>query len=305
MALKIIFMGTPDFAVKILNSIIDSKHNVLAVYTQSPKKSNRGQKINISSVQDFSEKIQIKVRTPQKLDLEEKMFIQKLKPDVVIVVAYGKLIPPEILDIKNIKFINVHASLLPRWRGAAPIQRSIMEMDKETGISIMKIIAELDAGPYMIQEKIKIEKSDNFKSLSDKLAILGSSLTTKALDLIETNTFNFKEQDNAAATYAKKVDKNETEIKWNLPAKNLIAKINGLSPYPGAWFKHQDVRIKILKAIEIEQSGEIGEILDNNLTVACKENAIQILSVQKAGKKILNTKEFLSGYSIKKGEKLI
>ena len=305
MALKIIFMGTPDFAVKILNSIIDSKHNLLAVYTQSPKKSNRGQKINISSVQDFSEKIQIKVRTPQKLDLEEKMFIQKLKPDVVIVVAYGKLIPPEILDIKNIKFINVHASLLPRWRGAAPIQRSIMEMDKETGISIMKIIAELDAGPYMIQEKIKIEKSDNFKSLSDKLAILGSSLTTKALDLIETNTFNFKEQDNAAATYAKKVDKNETEIKWNLPAKNLIAKINGLSPYPGVWFKHQDVRIKILKAIEIEQSGEIGEILDNNLTVACKENAIQILSVQKAGKKILNTKEFLSGYSIKKGEKLI
>ena len=305
MALKIIFMGTPDFAVKILNSIIDSKHNVLAVYTQSPKKSNRGQKINISSVQDFSEKKQIKVRTPQKLDLEEKMFIQKLKPDVVIVVAYGKLIPPEILDIKNIKFINVHASLLPRWRGAAPIQRSIMEMDKETGISIMKIIPELDAGPYMIQEKIKIEKSDNFKSLSDKLAILGSSLTIKALDLIETNTFNFKEQDNAAATYAKKVDKNETEIKWNLPAKNLIAKINGLSPYPGVWFKHQDVRIKILKAIEIEQSGEIGEILDNNLTVACKENAIQILSVQKAGKKILNTKEFLSGYLIKKGEKLI
>ena len=305
MALKIIFMGTPDFAVKILNSIIDSKHNVLAVYTQSPKKSNRGQKINISSVQDFSEKKQIKVRTPQKLDLEEKMFIQKLKPDVVIVVAYGKLIPPEILDIKNIKFINVHASLLPRWRGAAPIQRSIMEMDKETGISIMKIIPELDAGPYMIQEKIKIEKSDNFKSLSDKLAILGSSLTIKALDLIENNTFNFKEQDNAAATYAKKVDKNETEIKWNLPAKNLIAKINGLSPYPGVWFKHQDVRIKILKAIEIEQSGEIGEILDNNLTVACKENAIQILSVQKAGKKILNTKEFLSGYSIKKGEKLI
>ena len=305
MALKIIFMGTPDFAVKILNSIIDSKHNVLAVYTQSPKKSNRGQKINISSVQDFSEKKQIKVRTPQKLDLEEKMFIQKLKPDVVIVVAYGKLIPPEILDIKNIKFINVHASLLPRWRGAAPIQRSIMEMDEETGISIMKIIPELDAGPFMIQEKIKIEKSDNFKSLSDKLAILGSSLTTKALDLIETNTFNFKEQDNAAATYAKKVDKNETEIKWNLPAKNLIAKINGLSPYPGVWFKHQDVRIKILKAIEIEQSGEIGEILDNNLTVACKENAIQILSVQKAGKKILNTKEFLSGYSIKKGEKLI
>ena len=305
MALKIIFMGTPDFAVKILKSIIDSKHNLLAVYTQSPKKSNRGQKINISSVQDFSEKKLIKVRTPQKLDLEEKMFIQKLKPDVVIVVAYGKLIPPEILDIKNIKFINVHASLLPRWRGAAPIQRSIMEMDKETGISIMKIIPELDAGPFMIQEKIKIEKSDNFKSLSDKLAILGSSLTTKALDLIETNTFNFKEQDNAAATYAKKVDKNETEIKWNLPAKNLIAKINGLSPYPGVWFKHQDVRIKILKAIEIEQSGEIGEILDNNLTVACKENAIQILSVQKAGKKILNTKEFLSGYSIKKGEKLI
>ena len=298
-------MGTPEFSIPTLKVLKKSKHKIVCVYTQPPKKKSRGQKILKTAVHVFSENEGIKVNTNNLNSENEYKNFMNLNPDLVVVVAYGQIIPDIYLKKKDLIFLNLHASLLPKWRGAAPIERAVLNKDKETGISIMKIIPELDAGPFMIQEKIKIEKSDNFKSLSDKLAILGSSLTTKALDLIETNTFNFKEQDNAAATYAKKVDKNETEIKWNLPAKNLIAKINGLSPYPGVWFKHQDVRIKILKAIEIKQSGEIGEILDNNLTVACKENAIQILSVQKAGKKILNTKEFLSGYSIKKGEKLI
>jgi len=232
------------------------------------------------------------------------MFIQKLNPDIIVVVAYGKIIPPEYLKIKNIKFINIHASLLPKWRGAAPIQRSLMEMDEETGISIMKIIPKLDSGPFLLQEKIQIKKSDNYDSLSAKLANLGSRLIIKSLNLIETNNFKLIDQDETKATYARKIDKKESKIDWNTPAKKLIAKINGLSPFPGAWFEHKKKRIKILEALEVDQTGETGEILDDNLTIACKEKAIQVLSVQKEGKKILKTKEFLSGYLVRKGEKL-
>ena len=305
MALRIIFMGTPDFAVPILSSIFNSQHRLLAIYTQNPKKSDRGQKINISPVHYFAKEKKIDVRSPKDLNLEEKIFIQKLNPDIIVVAAYGKIIPPEFLKIKNNKFINIHASLLPKWRGAAPIQRSLMEMDEETGISIMKIIPKLDAGPFMLQEKIKIEKNDNYNTLSAKLANLGSRLILKSLDLIEKKNFKLIDQDESRATYAKKIDKKETKIEWNISAKNLIAKINGLSPYPGAWFNHKNSRIKILKAFEVDQTGETGEILDDNLTIACKEKAIQVLNVQKEGKKILKTKEFLSGYNIKKGEKII
>ncbi len=304
MALKIIFMGTPSFAVPILESILNSHHHLLAVYTQNPKKSDRGQKIKISPIHYFAKKKKIEVRSPQNLDKEEMMFIQNLNPDIIVVVAYGKIIPPEYLKIKNVKFINIHASLLPKWRGAAPIQRSLMEMDEETGISIMKIIQKLDAGPLILQEKIKIKKNDNYHSLSAKLANLGSRLIIKSLNLLETNNFKLIDQDETKATYANKIDKKEAKIDWNIPAKKLIAKINGLSPFPGAWFEHKKTRIKILDAAEVEQTGETGEILDDNLTIACKEKAIQVLSVQKEGKKILKTKEFLSGYSVRKGEKL-
>lgn len=304
MALKIIFMGTPSFAVPIMESILNSQHHILAVYTQNPKKGDRGQKIKISPIHYFAKEKKIAVRSPQNLDKEEMMFIQKLNPDIIVVVAYGKIIPPEYLKIKNIKFINIHASLLPKWRGAAPIQRSLMEMDEETGISIMKIIPKLDSGPFLLQEKIQIKKSDNYDSLSAKLANLGSRLIIKSLNLIETNNFKLIDQDETKATYARKIDKKESKIDWNTPAKKLIAKINGLSPFPGAWFEHKKKRIKILEALEVDQTGETGEILDDNLTIACKEKAIQVLSVQKEGKKILKTKEFLSGYLVRKGEKL-
>ncbi len=305
MALKIIFMGTPSFAIPILESILNSRHHLLAVYTQNPKKGDRGQKIKISPIHYFAKEKKIAVRSQQNLDKEEMMFIQKLNPDIIVVVAYGKIIPPEYLKIKNIKFINIHASLLPKWRGAAPIQRSLMEMDEETGISIMKIIPKLDSGPFILQEKIKIKKNDNYDSLSAKLANLGSKLIIKSLNLIETNNFELIDQDETKATYAGKINKKESKIDWNIPAKKLIAKINGLSPFPGAWFEHKKKRIKILEALEVEQTGETGEILDDNLTIACKEKAIKVLSVQKEGKKILKTKEFLSGYLVRKGEKLI
>ncbi len=305
MGLKLIFMGTPEFAVPILKSLNESEHQILSVYTQPPKKSDRGQLVNFSPVYQFSKKIKINVRSPDLLTNQEEIdFLKKINPDVAVVVAYGKIIPSQILNLKNMKFINIHASLLPRWRGAAPIQRAIMERDEETGISIMQIIPELDAGPYMLQEKIKIDKKDNYISLSKKLCNLGSKLILKSLKLIEQNNYELIEQNKKNISYARKIDKKESEIDWSLPANNLIAKINGLNPFPGVWFYHKGRRLKIIEAIEVDQSGGIGEVLDNNLTVACKQKAIRVLSIQKEGKKILKTKDFLTGYKIEQGEKL-
>ena len=303
MSLKIIFMGTPNFSIPILDSLLNSKHKILCIYTQSPKKKNRGQKENYTPVHEFAIKKKIGIRFPETLDTDEEInFIKKNKPDVVIVVAYGKIIPAKFLNIENVKFINVHASLLPKWRGAAPIQRSIMNSEKETGISIMKITPELDAGPYMLQEKIPIEKKDDYESLSNKLSNLGSKLIIKSLDFIEKGDFKFTEQDNLIATYAKKIDKTESKIEWGKPADNILAKVKGLSPSPGAWFLHKNNRLKIIKAEKISKNGKIGEILSDDFVIGCGSGAIKIIAIQKEGKKILNINSFLSGYKIKKGE---
>ena len=303
MSLKIIFMGTPNFSIPILDSLLNSKHKILCIYTQSPKKKNRGQKENYTPVHEFAKKKKIGIRFPEILDTDEEInFIKKNKPDIVIVVAYGKIIPAKFLNIENVKFINVHASLLPKWRGAAPIQRSIMNSEKETGISIMKITPELDAGPYMLQEKIPIEKKDDYESLSNKLSNLGSKLIIKSLDFIEKGDFKFTEQDNLIATYAKKIDKTESKIEWGKPADNILAKVKGLSPFPGAWFLHKNNRLKIIKAEKISKNGKIGEILSDDFVIGCGSEAIKIIAIQKEGKKVLNISSFLSGYKIKKGE---
>ena len=172
-------------------------------------------------------------------------------------------------------------------------------MDQETGISIMKIIPQLDAGPFFLQEKIKIDKKDNYSTLSNKLSVMGSKLIIKTLKQIEKNDYNLTDQDDRQATYAKKIEKKESEIKWNIPSKKLIAKINGLTPNPGAWFSHKGSRIKIIEAIHVAKSGKEGEILEHDLTIACKENAIRVLKVQKEGKKVLDIKDFLAGYKLK------
>ncbi len=303
MALKIIFMGTPNFSVPILDSIYKSKHKIISVYTQSPKKKYRGQKKNYTPIHEYAQKNKIDIRYPEKLDTTEELnFIKELKPDVVVVVAYGKIIPSNFLDIKNISFINVHASLLPRWRGAAPIQRSIMNLDKETGVSIMKINQKLDTGPFMLQKKIPINEQDDYESLSNKLSTLGSDLILKSLDLIEKGDFKFIEQDNSKATYAKKIEKKESKIDWRISAENILAQIKGLSPFPGAWFYHNNNRLKIIKAEKINKSGKSGEVLSEDLIIACGFGSIKIIKIQKEGKKILDINEFLSGYKIKKGE---
>ncbi len=305
MALKLIFMGTPEFALPIMEAIHHSSHKIAAVYTQAPKKSKRGQKIHISPVHQYSEKLSLEVRYPENLNnVQEIQFFEKINPDVVVVVAYGKILPKKLLHLKNIKFLNVHASLLPKWRGAAPIQRSIINMDEETGISIMKILPKLDSGPIMLQEKIKISNDDDYISLSRKLSILGSKLILETLNLIEKKSFKFIDQDEQFATYAKKVNKNEAIADWNMTAEQLVAKIKGLNPFPGVWFVHKRARIKIIRASVTNSKGNPGEVLDNELTIACKEKSIKISLLQKEGKKKLSSKDFLIGYKIKKGEKL-
>ena len=304
MALKIIFMGTPEFSIPILKSIYKTNNKILEVYTQPPKKKNRGQKIINSPIHEYSKKLGIPVRNPIVFDDKEIDHIEKLKSDLVIVVAYGKILPKKLLKLENILFINVHASLLPKWRGAAPIQRAIMNMDHETGVSIMKIVPKLDAGPVLIQSKIKITKEINLKELSDKMSELGAKLILDTLKLVENKKVNFIEQNESEATYAKKIEKIETRINWKDDAGKILAKINAFCPNPGCWFELDGIRMKIIKAKEIIIKGAPGTILDEKLTIACFRNAIQIIELQKEGKQKMTTNEFLRGNKIKIGQSL-
>ena len=306
MALKIIFMGTPEFAVPTLKAIHKSGHKILEVYTQPAKKKDRGQKIKNSPIHDCAKYYNLKVRCPVSLEANDELdnFI-KLKPDLVIVVAYGKILPNKLLDLAKIPFINVHASILPKWRGAAPIQRSIMNMDNETGVSIMKIIPKLDAGPILMQSKIKINRETTFTDLSTEMSKLGAKLIIDTLECIENNNVNFTDQKELDASYARKIEKSEAKISWNVEANKIVAKINALNPNPGCWFELQGGRVKIIKAKEIQNNGEPGKIINNRLTIACLKNSVQILELKKEGKQKMTAEEFLRGHHIKVGQKLI
>ena len=303
---KIIFMGTPMFAVPILKKLYQNGYQVSVVYTQPPKKSNRGQQLNISPVQGISETLGIDVRSPSYLNgnQEEINFINNLNADLAIVVAYGKIIPNEILSLTKKGFINIHASLLPKWRGAAPIQRSIMNLDKETGISIMRIINELDAGPVSKNYKISISDSDNFLTLSEKLSSLASEKLLENIDDILEDKVTFYDQNNLEATYAKKILKSEGKINWNETGEEIIGKINGLNPIPGAWFIYNGERYKILKAELGNKKGNPGIVLNDNLEVFCKFNSLKIIEIQREGKKLQKINEFLLGSQIKQGSNL-
>ena len=297
-------MGTPEFSVPIFKSIYETDNKILEVYTQPPKKKNRGQKIINSPIHEYSKKFRISVRNPIVFDDEEINHIENLKPDLVIVVAYGKILPKKLLNLEDILFINVHASLLPKWRGAAPIQRAIMNMDQETGVSIMKIVPKLDAGPVLIQSKIKITKETNHKELSGKMSELGAKLILDSLKLIENKKVNFIEQNESNATYAKKIEKTETRLNWNDDADKVIAKINAFCPSPGCWFELNGIRIKIIKAKRVINQGMPGTVLDDKLTIACSKNAIQVIELQKEGKQKITADEFLRGNTIKTGQSL-
>tara|TARA_X000001036_G_scaffold45856_1_gene36701 strand:- start:1485 stop:2405 length:921 start_codon:yes stop_codon:yes gene_type:complete len=306
MSKKIVFMGTPEFSVPTLESLVNSDHKILTVYSQPASKANRGQKVIPSSIETFAKKNQLSLKTPTKLDTEEEYnFFKKLEADIVVVIAYGKIIPKRFLNLPRHGFINVHASLLPKWRGAAPIQRSIMNLDIETGISIMQIVEELDAGPIMHQDKIKINENIDTLTLSKVLSKLGAKSILNAINKIEKGQAKFQEQNHSQATYAKKILKTEGQINWNESAKKVLAKINGLNPNPGAWFQYNKERFKVWKAKIVDVSSDAGKTIDNKLTIACNEQSIKILEIQKEGKSRQLTDQFLLGNKIGKGENII
>ena len=297
-------MGTPLFAVPILKSLYQNGYPISVVYTQPPQKSQRGQKINKSPVQNISETLNIDFRSPKTLkdNFEEFKFIEELDADLAIVVAYGQIIPKNFLNMTKKGFINIHGSLLPKWRGAAPIQRSIMNLDKETGISIMKIAEELDSGPICNIYKIKINQQDNASEISEKLSSLAAEKILDNVDDILEDNVKFINQDHSKATYAKKVDKDEGRINWSDDAKNILGKINGLFPSPGAFFNFNGERYKILKAEIGYGQGKIGEVLNDKIEIACgNNNSIKILEIQRQGKKSQKIGEFMLGSKIKKG----
>ena len=303
MPYKIIFMGTPKFSVPVLETLAKSSYQISCVYTQSPKKSNRGQKLNPSPIQKSAENLKLAIKNPNNLNTDEELkFFKELNPDIVIVVAYGQLISKKFLDIPTKGFINIHASLLPVWRGAAPIQRAIMNLDKQTGISIMKITEELDTGPIMKKIEINISSSDTSGKISEKLSKIGSEYIVEALDDIFNEKNKFTEQDHNNATYAKKIKKNEGKINWEESAKNIIGKINGLNPDPGAWFEYKKKRYKIWKASVFDKIGRAGTILDNNFIIGCKDKSIKIIEIQREGKNKLVLENFLLGINFKTGD---
>ena len=297
-------MGTPLFAVPILKSLYQNGYPISIVYTQPPQKSKRGQKINKSPIQGISETLNIDFRSPITLknNEEEYKFLRELNADLAVVVAYGQIIPKEFLELTKKGFINVHGSLLPAWRGAAPIQRSIMNLDDEIGISIMKIVEALDSGPVSNLYKLKLNNNQNAQEVSEKLSMLAAEKILDNIDDILEEKAKFIEQDHSKATYAKKIDKKEGQIDWKIGAPKIIGKINGLFPSPGAFFSFNGERYKILKAEIGNGMGGLGEVISDNLEIACGNNqTIKILEIQREGKNPQKISEFMLGSKIKKG----
>ena len=304
---KIVFMGTPMFAVPILKSLYQNGYPISNVYTQPPQKSQRGQRINKSPVQGIAETLNLEFRTPKTLkeNTEEYDYFKEIGADLVIVVAYGQIIPKEFLSLPKKGFINIHASILPNWRGAAPIQRSIMNLDTESGVSIMKIAEKLDTGPVCNTYKINLENNLNALEIGEKLSSLAADKILENIDDILDDKAKFVEQDHSKATYASKIQKSEGKIDWSEAAQKIIGKINGLYPSPGAFFEHNGERYKILKAEIGNGFGNPGEVISNYLEIACGKNqSIKISEIQRQGKKPQNIGEFMLGSQIKKGIKI-
>ena len=302
MSKKIAFMGTPTISGQILKSLYQNGFDIEVVYTQPPVASNRGHRLNKSPVHIMAEILNIPVRTPIVLDnTEEKNFLHKQNISLGIVVAYGQILKKDILEIPKYGWINIHYSLLPKLRGAAPIQRAIMENETSTGISIMKINEGLDSGPVCNQYSINILENENTEDLSQRLSNLASEKILQNIDDIFDNKAHFKEQDHSKSTYAKKIKKEEGKINWEDSNLKIIGKINGLYPNPGGWFEFKGERYKILKAEKSSTNGVPGSIVSENFEVCCGEGSIKVLSIQREGKRVQQINEFLLGTQIKKG----
>ena len=310
MPLRIIFMGTPEFSVPTLRGIVDARHEIVAVYTQPPRPAGRrGLELTASPVQIEAERLGLEVRSPVSLrsGVEQEAF-RALRADAAVVVAYGLLLPKPILEGTRLGCYNGHASLLPRWRGAAPIQRAIMAGDAETGMMVMKMDEGLDTGPVALTERTAIGPDETSGELQDRLMAIGAGLMVEALKRLEAGALDLTPQSSEGVAYAKKIDKAETRIDWNLSAADIHDRIRGLSPFPGAWCEIEtggrQERLKILRATVYEGAGEPGEILDDRLSVACGDGAVRLIEVQRAGGKPLSAEEFLHGAKLQKGMRL-
>jgi methionyl-tRNA formyltransferase len=302
----LIFMGTPDFAVPTLLELAAHGHEIAAVYTRVAKPAGRGMKLQLSPVEQEARRLGVPVLTPATLKTPEALEeFRAHQADAAVVVAYGMILPQVILDTPPLGCFNLHASLLPRWRGAAPINRAIMAGDPETGVMVMKMDAGLDTGDVAMAERLAITDAMTALDLHDALAPLGGDLMVRAMGALERGKLQLSKQGEEGVTYAAKIDKAEARIDWNKPAYAVLRHIHGLSPFPGAWCEMasegEQVRVKILRCQMIDRSGAPGELLDAHLTVACAQGAIRILELQRAGKQPMKAEEFLRGTPLKAG----
>jgi methionyl-tRNA formyltransferase len=297
--MRVIFMGSPDFAVPTLNALVDAGHEVVAAYTQPPRPAGRGKGERPTAVEVRAHELGIEVRSPKSLrgqaELEE---FAALDADIAVVAAYGLILPQPILDAPMLGCLNVHASLLPRWRGAAPVQRAIMAGDEATGVTIMQMEAGLDTGPMLLKRALEIE-GRNAGQLTEILSELGAQMMVEVLS--DLPRFEPIPQPEDGVTYAAKISKEEARIDWSRPPAELVRHVQGLAPFPGAWFEVDGERIKLLAATDADGNGVPGEVLDDQLTVACGSGAIRPVQVQRAGKGAMSTQELLRGFAIPKG----
>ena len=301
--MRIVFMGTPDFSVPVLEALVDAGHEIVAVYSQPPRPAGRGKKDRPSPVQSKAEALGLMVRYPQSVRTEEALadFVA-LEADVAVVVAYGLILPQSILDAPKTGCLNIHASLLPRWRGAAPIHRAIMAGDTETGVCIMQMEAGLDTGPVLNRHTISIGETETTLQLHDRLSVLGADAIEETLANLDQLTP--QEQPEEGVTYAAKIDKAEAAIDWTKSAVEVDQLIRGLSPFPGAWFEMDGTRIKVLGSTLVDQDGNAGAVLDEALTIACSSGAIRLTRLQRAGKSAQGAGQFQNGWPIAAGTQL-
>lgn len=301
--MRIVFMGTPDFAVPVLTELVSRGHDIAAVYTQPPRPAGRGQAERKSPVHLAAEGFGLEVRTPKnfKEDADREAFAA-LNAEVAVVVAYGLLLPDAVIHEPENGALNLHGSLLPRWRGAAPIQRAIMAGDTQTGAVVMRLVQELDAGPVALVEEIPITPDMTAGELHDDMSRRGADLMARALAALERGSLTFTEQPEEGITYAKKIEKSETRIDWSRPATEVHNHMRGLSPFPGAWFALPDgKRVKVLRSTLAEGAGAPGTVLDDALTVACGEGAVRLVTVQREGKSAMDASAFLRGNALPPG----
>jgi methionyl-tRNA formyltransferase len=304
--MRIVFMGTPDFAVPALRAVIDAGHEVVAVYTQPPRAAGRGLALRQSPVQQVAEQAGLAVLTPERLKTpEERQRFSAFKADAAVVVAYGLILPKGILHGPRFGCLNLHASLLPRWRGAAPINRAIMAGDTETGVAIMRMDEGLDTGPVCLEARVPIGRDQTAGGLHDALAMRGARLMVQALSALERSELDCRAQSEEGATYASKIASAEARIDWSRPARDVHNLIRGLSPYPGAWFELElngrRERIKALRSSLTDGNGAPGTVLDDSLTIACGQGAVRLTEVQRAGKHPMGAEDFLRGVTIAPG----